>query len=1406
MKKSFFSTNLIFYGYPGFRFICLFILLFSSFHISASAQLADTPWPMFMHDPRHTGQSTLRGPQKDTISWQYQMKSEIEASPVLGADGTVYVCDVNGKLYAIARDGTRKWTFSTGGEGYATAALGSNGTIYMGTDRYFYAVKDKGSYAERVWEYTISGSIYSSPVINSQDGTIYFGSDDTYLYALNAQDGAEKWKSELDEEIWGSPVLNKNNDTLYIGTIGGKLHAVNTTDGTVNWSYDTGDIIIGSPSLDEENDRIYFGTTEGRVFALDTTSPDNVRTYPSDTSTLGEIAATPAIDTATDANAVYVGSDDGNLYALHKTDCSLKWKYTTGGAINSSPAIDNKGNIYFGSEDKNIYSLNREGTLRWKYSTQGEVNSSPAIGSGGIAYVGSSDGNLYAIGSRTSAVIAADFTASPTTGNVPLTVQFTDTSAGSITSWLWDFGDNSGTSSSQNPTHTYTQSGDFTVSLEVKGTDWTTDTKVSENYISVRNESGIHLTDISDITFGDAITISGQISGANQVPVSLLEQVLITLTFTINYEEKEDKTLTETVTSSLDGDFTFSYTPPEGGSWSVVASWEGNDYYGSAESDPVSFMVNPAEISELTVEPSFNTVLFGEEIDVTGMITLTPDNATTRNKFLEATILCSSAEYDVLIEGTSTLSGDQLQYTFPHVKLPAAGTWYLTVSFGGDENFYGTTSAEIAVDVREVEKEVTGYAILVEGRTETKSSLDSYNLTTNYIYKKLIDCGFTEENIYYFNDNNSQSGVVVDETPSSKGILDAVTTWAHEKINKSPAPLYLVLVGPAKKEKFLLYSENNKNYDTISADDLAGAIDDLESQQGSGELEEPIIVILGTNYSGSFISKLSRSNSNRIIITSSDAEEVAFKGPLPPDEKTRHGDYFVWNFFKYASMNLSLKKCYEKSVDKIAEFTEIENDDDQENETISGRYFDDSAQHPLFDDNGDGDGAYGVLSSQSGKDGGRSVDVFLGKETAAAQLELTEITDMVTLEAGDSSPTLFARVNDTEKIDEAWIEIASPKYRLPKTGTATEHQVINLPGFSYDEFDAETKKYLWSDFRGDKNLQNFKTPGEYEIFYFAREKDTGEITPFMESDVLRKKENAEPPGTFGYISPYDGQDTAIGLMFDWGDAKNAKTYTFQISEYRDFQPIKYEKTGLTDSTIIVDKTAGLRDGVTYYWTVMAINDGGITYMDISAGTSTGAFAQRTTSNHPANKNTSPVKTSTSFTPKLANGYPGFIKGYIFDGETNVKLSGATVSVQGVKGSYSTTESGAYFLQLLSGTYKISVQASGYETVTKTIRIDALNTTTENIGLTVVTRPASISGKIKDKKERKPVKDVIVTVKKKSFIKTVKTDNAGNYSVADLEPGKYELTAKKNGYKGYTKTLRIKAGQDKILNISIVKRK
>ncbi len=85
--------------------------------------------------------------------------------------------------------------------------------------------------------------------------------------------------------------------------------------------------------------------------------------------------------------------------------------------------------------------------------------------------------------------LVADFHSNVNNGEGPLTVQFTDDSVGSITSWAWDF-DNDGTTDStqQNPSHTYSLPGTYTVELTVSNGS-NSDAEVKYNYIVVNDPS-----------------------------------------------------------------------------------------------------------------------------------------------------------------------------------------------------------------------------------------------------------------------------------------------------------------------------------------------------------------------------------------------------------------------------------------------------------------------------------------------------------------------------------------------------------------------------------------------------------------------------------------------------------------------------------------------------------------------------------------------------------------------------------------------------------------------------------------------------------------------------------------------------------------------------------------------------
>jgi PKD repeat protein len=95
------------------------------------------------------------------------------------------------------------------------------------------------------------------------------------------------------------------------------------------------------------------------------------------------------------------------------------------------------------------------------------------------------------------AVPVADFTSSVTSGNAPLTVDFTDLTSGGPTSWSWDFGDSSG-SSAQSPSHTYTAAGVYTVSLTASNTCGS-DSNTKVGYITVSDPPPVTECHVADI-------------------------------------------------------------------------------------------------------------------------------------------------------------------------------------------------------------------------------------------------------------------------------------------------------------------------------------------------------------------------------------------------------------------------------------------------------------------------------------------------------------------------------------------------------------------------------------------------------------------------------------------------------------------------------------------------------------------------------------------------------------------------------------------------------------------------------------------------------------------------------------------------------------------------------------------
>lgn len=152
--------------------------------------------------------------------WIFPTELPLGNSPTV-INGVAYVGGLDHKLYAInAMNGEKLWTFEAKA-GFDTNPLVANNMVYLGgRDGYFYAVysnDDPGRRGTLAWKYQTGGPIHFSAASDVGNRTIYFASNDSYAYALDALTGDLVWKSaKLPTAGFHSwwPVVNGNSVML----------------------------------------------------------------------------------------------------------------------------------------------------------------------------------------------------------------------------------------------------------------------------------------------------------------------------------------------------------------------------------------------------------------------------------------------------------------------------------------------------------------------------------------------------------------------------------------------------------------------------------------------------------------------------------------------------------------------------------------------------------------------------------------------------------------------------------------------------------------------------------------------------------------------------------------------------------------------------------------------------------------------------------------------------------------------------------------------------------------------------------------------------------------------------------------------------------------------------------------
>ncbi|MCI2429916.1 PQQ-binding-like beta-propeller repeat protein [Candidatus Acetothermia bacterium] len=273
-----------------------------------------------------------------------------------------------------------------------------------------------------------------TPVIDEARNRIYIATDNGYLYAVDRDTGQPAVDPAFRAPVRPAsirvpPALDQVLGRLYVGADDRQISALDISNGSSAGVFNQPKgAIRAAPVIDFVSNAVYFGADDGKFYGIDRENITNPATGFKDVAIGNPVRGSPVIDIggAGVAAAIYFGADNGFFYAIDRSGKEL-YKFETGGPIRTMAAIDTfKRAVYLVSDDGNLYALyrsdekdakgevvRRAGTRRFGFSLiiDGNPNpldgdlprSSPVVdrrlgntGTGAIL-VGSVDGNLYGI-------------------------------------------------------------------------------------------------------------------------------------------------------------------------------------------------------------------------------------------------------------------------------------------------------------------------------------------------------------------------------------------------------------------------------------------------------------------------------------------------------------------------------------------------------------------------------------------------------------------------------------------------------------------------------------------------------------------------------------------------------------------------------------------------------------------------------------------------------------------------------------------------------------------------------------------------------------------------------------------------------------------------------------------------
>jgi len=328
--------------------------------------------------------------------------------------------------------------------------------------------------AGRIWAtWTQNRRLYLAQTTGSADaGSVAFGPAFIPAMAnLAAADSTAATTLHADDI---STVASADGGTtlMWSNQVTGTTWSARRSDAGTTW---TATPVVSGPLMSDDhlNLRALPGDAQGRVVAvLKTSLNDAVAAVPTDPLLVAAVF-TPATGLWTTSTIATVAESATRPIAVVGPDPDQLRVFYTGPS--TAGTVASEGTIY--EKDSTLSGLvfPAVGTPVLRDIANATMNNATstrqqATAASGVVVLAATEVSprywFRAIGGTSAAPALASFTSAPTPGGGPRQVSFTDTSAGSPTTWLWDFGDGT-TSTQRNPVHTFPTAGPRTVRLTV---------------------------------------------------------------------------------------------------------------------------------------------------------------------------------------------------------------------------------------------------------------------------------------------------------------------------------------------------------------------------------------------------------------------------------------------------------------------------------------------------------------------------------------------------------------------------------------------------------------------------------------------------------------------------------------------------------------------------------------------------------------------------------------------------------------------------------------------------------------------------------------------------------------------------------------------------------------------------